>query len=72
MQIKPNTIKCDHSEEHFLRRLGGAVVVHWDNLPEDLKTTLVKQAAVMVDRTVIVQAEYQIEKFAEDHSGGDL
>ena len=72
MQVKPTAIKYQDADEHFLRRLGGAVIVHWDSLPADLQNTLVKQAAVMVDKTPIVQAEFQIEEFVKAHKGGDI
>ncbi len=50
-------------DEHILRRLGGAVVVHWKSLPKDVQDTLLEQAVFMNDRVPAVQLKQQIEAF---------
>lgn len=71
MQVKGQHIECDEHDEGFLRRLGGALIVQWDSVPDDLKPVLIEQAADMVDRQVLTQAAFQIEEFIGEHKGGD-
>jgi hypothetical protein len=44
------TLKYKEKDEHLLRRLGQAVVLHWDELPDDLQDLLIDQAVVVQDR----------------------
>jgi hypothetical protein len=44
------TLKYKDAQEHLLRRLGQAVVLHWDELPDDLQDLLIDQAAAVTDR----------------------
>lgn len=44
------TLKYKPVDEHLLRRLGQAVVLHWDELPDDLQDLLIDQAEVVLDR----------------------
>lgn len=67
MPPRARFIKCDESEEHILRRLGGAVVVQWDNLPKEVRDLLVEQATFVEDRHVTVQLQQQIKAFIKDH-----
>lgn len=68
---KGESIVIEPNEEHFIRRLGGAVVVHWDKLSADMQELLVQQAADMLDPHPIVQADFQIKEFIRKHKGGD-
>jgi hypothetical protein len=72
MLTKGAAIKCNGNDEHFLRRLGGAVIVHWDELPKGTRDLLIEQAALMLDRTQIVGATFEIEQFIDAHKGGDI
>jgi len=63
--IKGRFIRYTEDEEHILRRLGGAVVVQWDALPEDIRERLINQATNMSDRYQTVQLRQQIEMFIE-------
>ncbi len=54
-------------DEHILRRLGGAVVVQWRSLPQDVRDTLLEQAVYINDRTPAVQLKEQIESFIRKH-----
>ena len=44
------TLKYKEVDEHLLRRLGQAVVLQWDELPDDLQDVLIDQAAAVLDR----------------------
>lgn len=44
------TLKYKDAQEHLLRRLGQAVVLHWDELPDALQDLLIDQAVVVQDR----------------------
>jgi hypothetical protein len=72
VEMVGQAINYSIDDEHILRRLGGAIIVLWDRVPDALKEELVQQAADMVDRTVIVQADFEIKKFIDIHRGGDL
>ena len=49
-QAEPKTVKYRPEQEHLLRRLGEALVVQWDALPDDLQDLLIDQAAAVEDR----------------------
>lgn len=44
------TVRYRAEQEHVLRRLGQALVVQWDALPDDLQDLLIDQAALVEDR----------------------
>ena len=44
------TLKYKDADEHLLRRLGQAVVLQWDELPDNLQDVLIDQAAAVLDR----------------------
>lgn len=58
-------IEHTDDEEHILRRLGGAVIVQFANLPKAIQELLVEQATFMHDRHETVQLKQQIEAFIE-------
>jgi hypothetical protein len=57
------TLKYKDAQEHLLRRLGQAVVLHWDELPDDLQDLLIDQASVVQDRDEGVHEATDIETF---------
>jgi hypothetical protein len=65
MEIKGQHIDCEQDEEHILRRLGGAVVVLWDRLPDNTRSKILAQATQMHDRHPAVQLGEQIEEFIQ-------
>jgi hypothetical protein len=71
-RARGESIHYEEGEEHFLRRLGGAVIVHWDSIPADLQDLLIEQAADMADSHMMVQGSFQIGQFIKAHKGGDL
>ncbi len=44
------TLKYKDADEHLLRRLGQALVLQWDELPDELQDLLIDQAAGVIDR----------------------
>ncbi len=44
------SLKYKETQEHLVRRLGQALVLHWDELPDDLQDVLIDQAVVVEDR----------------------
>lgn len=57
------TLRYKEAQEHLLRRLGQAVVLHWDELPDELQDLLIDQAAVVEDREDAPHATGDIEGF---------
>lgn len=58
------TLKYKDADEHLLRRLGQAVVLHWDELPDALQDLLIDQAEAVLDREADAPHEAaQIETF---------
>ncbi|UWU82980.1 hypothetical protein N2605_25830 [Bradyrhizobium yuanmingense] len=65
--IRARRIDCDPSEEHILRRLGGALIVHWDSLSELQRGVLLSHASLMGDRENATQLMMQIRGFIDAH-----
>ena len=57
------TLKYKAEQEHLLRRLGQAVVLHWDELSDDLQDLLIDQAAAVIDPTDAAHESADIEGF---------
>ena len=49
-RVLARTLKYRDAEEHLLRRLGAAMVLHWDELSDTLQDLLIDQAAAVTDR----------------------
>jgi len=49
-QVQSKTLKYKETQEHLLRRLGAAIVLQWDTLPDDLQDRVIDQAAIVEDR----------------------
>ncbi len=57
------TLKYKDAQEHFLRRLGQAVVLQWDELSDDMQDVLIDQASGVVDRDEAAHEPSDIETF---------
>jgi hypothetical protein len=57
------TLKYGEAQEHFLRRLAGALVLQWDALPDALQDLIIAQAAVVDDRETAPHETADIENF---------
>lgn len=62
-QVVAKTVKYRADQEHVLRRLGGALVLQWDALPEELQDLIVDQAAAVDDREDAPHEAGDIENF---------
>ena len=57
------SLKYAEAHEHFLRRLGSALVLQWDVLPDELQDLIVDQAAAVDDRADAAHGSADIEGF---------
>ena len=57
------SLKYGEGDEHLLRRLGGALVLQWDALSDELQDLIVDQAAIVDDREEAPHAAGDIENF---------
>lgn len=62
-QAEFKTVKYRPEQEYLLRRLGEALVVQWDALPDGLQDLLIDQAAIVEDREDAAHATGDIENF---------
>lgn len=57
------TLRYSAAFEYLLRRLGSALVLQWDALPDDMQDLLIDQAARVEDRDEAPHAIEDIERF---------
>jgi len=57
------TLKYRDAQEHLLRRLGSALVLQWDALPDELQDLIIDQAATVEDRDPAAHDAAEIESF---------
>ena len=57
------TLKYKEEQEHLLRRLGQALVLQWDELPDALQDVLIDQASMVEDRDEAAHGADVIETF---------
>jgi hypothetical protein len=57
------TLKYKDAQEHVLRRLGQAVVLQWEELPNILQDVLIDQAAMVMDRDEAPHGVNEFETF---------
>ncbi|HYD74326.1 MAG TPA: hypothetical protein VEF55_14410 [Candidatus Binatia bacterium] len=62
-QPESKTVRYRPEQEHVLRRLGEALVVQWDAVPDELQDLLIDQAALVDDREDAPHATGDIESF---------
>jgi hypothetical protein len=62
-RVVQKTLKYQPAQEHLLRRLGGALVLQWDALPDELQDLIVDQAAAVEDRDDAPHEAGDIENF---------
>jgi hypothetical protein len=49
-QVVSKTLKYNAQQEHLLRRIASALVLHWDELSDELQDIIIDQAAIVEDR----------------------
>ncbi|MET0546097.1 MAG: hypothetical protein ABWZ40_07290 [Caulobacterales bacterium] len=57
------TLKYNASQEHFLRRLGSALVMQWDEVPNDVQDLIIDQAGIVDDRDEAAPTRADFEGF---------
>lgn len=57
------TLKYSEAQEHLVRRLGSALILQWDALPDALQDLVIDQAALVEDRTDAPHSADIIENF---------
>lgn len=62
-QVLARTLKVRAADAHLLRRLGQAMVLHWDELPDDLQDLLIDQAAAVEDNDDKGASAAEVESF---------
>lgn len=64
------TFKYPSEDETFVRRLGSAVLVHWNSLPADAREKILAEAVNVWDREYnIPQLAAKLEAFVKRHPG---
>jgi hypothetical protein len=53
----------------LMRRLAGAVVAQWQNLPPEIRDLLLEQAVFTHDPNETVQLKQQLTTFVQKHQG---
>lgn len=61
--VEWKSLKYGEAQEHLLRRLGAALVLQWDALPDELQDLIIDQAAIVDDRADAPHAARDIENF---------
>lgn len=60
--------KYPSEDEPFIRRLGAALLLHWSELPEELRLKLITEAAQVWDREFhIPQIARKLDAFVKRH-----
>ncbi len=54
------TLKIKENQEHLLRRLGQALVLQWEELPDGLQDVLIDQATMVTDREPASQSDVEM------------
>ena len=62
-QTVQRTLKYREGQEYMLRRLGSALVLQWDQLPNTLQDLLIDQAALVNDREDSAHEVADVEAF---------
>lgn len=62
-RVVAKTLKYREHQEHLLRRIANAVVLHWDELSDDLQDLIIDQAAAVEDRDPASHSASDIEDF---------
>lgn len=63
LAVIPKSLKYRAQDEHLLRRLGAAMVLHWDALSDEMQDVLIDQASLVDDREGAPHERRDIENF---------
>jgi len=62
-QVVAKTLKYTPAQEYLVRRLGSAMILQWDALPDSLQDLIIDQAAAVEDREDGARTTGDIENF---------
>lgn len=62
-QVIAKTLKYSAAQEHLVRRLGSAMILQWDALPDSVQDLIIDQAAAVEDREDAPHTSGDIENF---------
>lgn len=62
-RVVSKTLKYRLDQEHLLRRIASALVLHWDELPEQLQDLIIDQASQVEDREAAAHDTTDLEAF---------
>jgi hypothetical protein len=61
-------LKYPSEDEPYIRRLGSALLLHWSELPEELRIKIIDEAATVWDREFhIPQITRKLDTFVKRH-----
>jgi hypothetical protein len=63
LQVVEKTLKYSAAQEPLLRRLAGALVLHWDAIPDDVQDILIDQAVLVDDAAPLTPDSVDFENF---------
>ena len=66
MSTCSKSLRCHRRDEHILRRLGGAVIMHWKALTPGMQDVLLTQATFIQDRESAAALREVIEAFVRE------
>jgi hypothetical protein len=70
--IRGKSLQYKAGQEHLLRRIGAALIIHWDDLPDLLQDLVIDQALLMEDREPVQPAREDIETFIRSVKARDF
>lgn len=70
IEVRSQMPKYDDDEAHVVRRLGWAVVAQWQNLTDEARNLLERQALLVDDQEKFDNLEQTIRRFIRKHEGG--
>lgn len=62
----PRSLKYRDGQEYLLRRIGSAIVLQWDALPDELQDLIIDQAAIIDDPSDAPHSARDIEDFVRN------
>lgn len=66
----PGEPPLEQQEEHLLRCLGAALIMHWDALPSNIRRQLFDSAGTMGDAIDVMSLRERIARFLHKHEAG--
>lgn len=65
-QVLSKTLRYREDQEHLLRRIASGLVLHWDEMSDELQDLIIDQAAVVQDRDPGSHSSQDIANFVRN------